>query len=325
MKLVGKLLDYIHDGFDKEPDAITAMRLRHVSDTFSWRVSERILTLFNGATVLSSIDLSAYTMRTLVEYLATLPGVSVVYVDVDLAPISACALIDGSGRQDQSNGDIITAYQSTLWTYLDALTTELVKAKASIINMLYQMTIPNAEQDWLDEWGGYFGVLRLNGETDQAYSNRIIAEVIRPRGNNKAIEAALLQQYGQTSTVTDIIKYGGPEPAYNAYHLNDGAILHNSSASLRYGLFNIVIGYDLLSSSTPLDFVASVRAFVEKLRCSGTFLDTVQLSTSALTDSFTPPTDGGMSMTLTAYTRYDGSVTYGSGLPYGAHVTGESL
>jgi hypothetical protein len=247
-------------------------------------------------------------------------------MDADNKHLSACALIDGDGYQAQSNGDIIRAYQSTLWMYLDALATELVEAKNRIIAMLDQMSIKTADNEWLDEWGEYFGVLRAASEPDADYANRIIAEVIRPRGNNKAIESALFQQFGQVVNVTDVVKWGSPSPAYNGVNTHNSAVNYNASATPKYGLFEIIIGYDLLTSGDPPAFTQGVRDFVEKIRDAGTHLDSVNLSGSLLSDAYsTPPVDSGLDFTVTDQAHYDSLRYHNGGAYYGAVVTNESL
>lgn len=326
MKLVTKLLDYVHDAFNKEPDSFVALRVRHTSEAFSWQVSERTLTLYDNLAILHTIDLTQYTLQSLVSYLAGLGGITIVYADTDRIHISASSLIDGAGYQAQSNGDILLSYQSTLWMYLDALATELVDAKNRIIAMLDQLSIKTADDEWLDEWGGYFGVYREAGETDSIYSNRIIAEVIKPRGNNKAIEAALLQKYGQYASVVDITKYGTAINHFDGTHLNNGAINYDSSQTTLYGLFSIVVGYDLLTSGSPPAFIQSVRDFIEKIRDAGTHLDSVILTGSEMSDTLvSAPVDSGLDLTISQGAHYNGTYTHNGAISYGAIVSNESL
>jgi hypothetical protein len=305
---IAKLLNYIHSAFDKEPDKFTAFRVRHTSELFSWLVSKRVLTLYDNNGLLYSIDLSLYSLKTLVNYLSTLPDINIVYTDTDRRDISACALIEGEGFQNQSNGDLLSAYQSTLWLFLDAMATELSEAKDRIIAMLDQLSVKTADDYWLDEWGNYFGILRELNEIDQLYSTRIINEVIMPRGNNKAIEALLLNKYGQVSEVNNITLYTNPIPNYGGTYLHNGTYNHNAENKPLYGLFEIVIGHDLINSGSPPEFIKSVRDLIERIRDAGTHLDAVRLSTSALSDNYdNPPTDNGNGINSSPNKLFDGS------------------
>jgi hypothetical protein len=322
---IQKLLNYIHGEFNKEPDSFVALRLRHTSDAFSWRVSGRVLTLYDNGNILHEIDLQAGNLGALVDYLATLPGFTVIYADADRMGISACALIEDTGYQAQSNGDIIRAYQSPLWAFLDAVSTELYEAKTRIDAMLDQMSILNADDDWLEEWGGYFGIKRQIGESDTNYGNRIIAEVIRPRGNNKAIEDALLRRYGQSSSVENIIRWGDAVPRFNGDYVFDGSWTFNATATPIYGLFKIVIGYDLLNSGDPPAFIQSVRDYVETLRDAGTHLDSVELSSSTINDDCAAPADGECSLTITEIPHFNGLRTFDGSWTFGQIETTELI
>jgi hypothetical protein len=326
MRLVDKLLNYVHSGFNKEPDGFIALRVRHSSDAFSWVVSDRVLTLYDNGNLLHTIDLAQHTLRTLVNYLATLDQITVVYADQEHIGLSATTLIDGEGYQSRSNGDILRSYQSLLWVYLDAMSTELAEAKRRIIDMLDQMAINTADADWLDEWGDYFGIYRETGELDDQYANRIILEVIRPRGNNRAIEAALLQKYGQSVDVIDVTKYGNPLPNYGGSALHDSVYLHNSENKPLYGLFQIIIGYDLLLSGAPPAFIQSVRDFVEKFRDAGTHLDSVNLLGSEINDTFVnPPVDSGINLSISRTNHFNGAKNYDSSFYHSSSVTNESF
>lgn len=294
MKLVAKLLDYIHRGFDKEPESFVALRLRHSSAGFRWTVSDRVLSGFDGATLLFQVDLSAHTLASLISHLYTYSGVEVAYAaGQDRLGLSACVLLDGEGAQAESNGDVLLGYSSLLWVYLDAVSTELVEAKARVVAMLDQMSIKTADTEWLDEWGGYFGVPRLHGEVDADYANRIVVEVMRPRENNKAIEIALLQNFGQESSVVDVRLWGPTSPLYNANYTHNSAVLHNASPVPVYGLFDVVIGYDLLSGADQQEYANTVRSFIERFRAAGTHMRSLSLSGSVIEDVFAGATDGG--------------------------------
>lgn len=292
MKLVEKLLGNIHSAFDKDAHSFVAFRARHVSDEFYWVVEENVLTGYVGSEQIFSFNLIGRSIWDLVNLIGSANGMRVVYAaDRNDLGISAATLVDGTYRQRESNGDNFRAYTSLLWAYLHAIAVELGIAKQSIQSMGDQLVVKTAEGEWLDEWGDYFGVTREADESDQDYGTRIIVEVIRPRGNNKAIEQALLDYFGQQSSVNDLVRWGVLSGRYDNTGRYDGSILHDSNGSPEYGLFEVVIGYDLESGKDMQTFGNQVRAFIEKMRDAGTHLDSLRLSSSVLNDSVDPPTD----------------------------------
>src|SRR3546814_4396237 len=95
------------------------------------------------------------------------------------------------------------------------------------------MSTKTAQGEWLDELGGYYGVPRIQGENDASYGPRIIAEVLRPRGNNVAMEAAIKVYTGQDAKVTDVTLYGDPFPRYDATIRYDGTRSEEHTSELQ--------------------------------------------------------------------------------------------
>lgn len=296
MKLTKKLLGFLHRVFDKDPAPFLALRLRYAGAGMTWRVSDAVLTTVpsGGAGAPLAVDLRQYLLGELVNHLAAQPGYTVEYADLsELSLLSAAVLLDGSGDQALSNGDHLYAYTSVLWSYLEANAVELRTASIEIDEMLDQMSTTTADAEWLDELGSYYAVPRLQGELDASYSVRIIAEVLRPRGNNVAIESAIKVYTGQVTTVRDVTIYGGEAPLYNSIHIHDGSELHNSTAGPRYGLFDVEYGYDILGGADISGFQSIIRDLINRLRDAGTHLRSLLLQGSEISDDFTAPTDGG--------------------------------
>lgn len=292
MRLAEKLISYLHSAFDKSPKPLVAFRARHLSDAFRYVIKDFTLQLFDGDVLLLTVDLNEHTLLSLVELIGRQNGMSVTY----LAPrddlnVSAAVLLEGAHAQIESNGDVFQAYSSLLWSYMESVASALTDAKNAIYAMLDQMSIRSADAEWLDEWGSYFGVPRFVGEADAVYSRRIIIEVMRPRGNNKAIELALLEHFNQESTVVDITKWKNATQIYNSTFIHNGGIHYDANNDPIYGLFQVVIGYDLESGLDPLGYAAEVRAFIEKFRDAGTHLESLNLSGSTISDTLTPPVD----------------------------------
>lgn len=293
MKLVTKLLDYIHSAFDKSPSSFVAFRARHLSDAFRYQVSDNVLTGFDGQVQLFTVDLTEHTLFSLVAYLDSQDGITVIYAaDSDQLQLSACILIDGESAQAESNGDCFNAYTSLLWLWLNAISIQLSEAKQQISNMLDQTEIPTAGDEWLDEWGGYFGVMRNGVEVDADYSRRIIAEVTRPRGNNIAIEIAIASAIGgfRTSVVD------APLTTVTSGLLRDGLThydsrhQHGPTQRSFYGQFDVTSAFDITSSESLAGLSARIRATVDKFRDAGTHMRQLQL-TGAMSDTASPSSD----------------------------------
>jgi hypothetical protein len=128
-------------------------------------------------------------------------------------------------------------------------------------------------------------------EVDALYGPRIITEVLRPRGNNVAMEAAIAAFTGQAAHVTDVVVFDGLTPAYNALITHNSAQTHNSVSRPEYGLFDVIVGFDLLGADTPDVFLAAAREVVDRIRDAGTHLRSLSLAGAEITDSVSAPVD----------------------------------
>ncbi|HEX7906753.1 MAG TPA: hypothetical protein VF534_01490 [Paraburkholderia sp.] len=293
MKLTQKLLGYLHKVFDKDPHEFLAMRLQYQGG-MTWQVADGFLytTVTGGPGQNLSIDLSQFTLAQLVGFLSTQSGYSVLYADTSiLSTLQALVLMDGSNDISLSNGDHLYGYTNVLWSYMESQSNELEQAQTQIGNMLQQMSTTTAAGEWLDLLGAYYGVPRLQGELDTSYGPRIIAEVLRPRGNNVAIEMAIQVYTGQVSTVTDVTLYGPTSPLYNGAITRNSSHTYSAKATPIYGLFDVQYGYDLINGGDVSAFTQTVKDLVNRLRDAGTQMRSLSLTGSALTDALTPPTD----------------------------------
>lgn len=298
MKLTQKLLALLHRVFDTDPEQFLALRIQY-GGGMTWNISEGVLTtsVVGGIGQGFTVDLTTMTLSQLVNHVSTQPGYSVAYADGsgNLA-LSARVLMDGTGNIAQSNGDHLYAYTSLVWVYMDAVGVELKSAKAQIPEAIAQMSVQTASADWLDELGSYYGVPRLQGEGDQAYGARIIAETVRPRCNNVAIERAISYYTGQATKVTDVTIYGAAFPKYNGAITRNSAYHYQPASVPFYGLFDVEIGYDLLGGENQTAFSATVAGIVGRLRSAGTHLRSLLLKSGSLSDTFTPPVDGELTL-----------------------------
>jgi hypothetical protein len=300
MKLTRKLLSFLHRVFDKDPAPFLALRLRYAGTGMTWSVSSACLTTVpvGGIGSALAVDLTEFTIGELVNYLAAQPGYSVEFADrSELSLMSAAVLLDADGDQDQSNGDHLYGYTNVLWSYMEANARELEEASQQIDQMLLQMSTTTASGVWLDELGSYYAVPRLPGEQDAPYGLRIIAEVLRPRGNNIAIEAAITAYTGQAAKVTDVTVFTPLKPMFDAEDNFDGSKFYSSTSSPLYGLFDVEYGYDITNGGDIGGFADVVRGLIDRLRDAGTHLRSLSLKGSVLSDSVSAPTDtSGMAL-----------------------------
>lgn len=315
--LTDKLLGYLHRVFDKDAHAFLALRFRY-DGAMAWRIEDNTLStdVVGGSGVSIEVDLSQHTLSSLIEILAEQPGYTVEYFDPGMEHLSSCVLVSAIGNQDDSNGDHLYGYTSLLWAYMEPFAVELREADYQIGQAIAQMNLRKAEADWLDEWGTYYGIPRVSGELDPAYANRIIVEVLRPRGNNVAIEIVARELLGQPVVVNDIRLWGPATPSYNGVYTYNGAQNHNASASSVYGLFDVDYVYNLESGEDVSGYAAALADIVERVRDAGTHLRAINLLSSQISDTSSVTPVDSASITATYGIRYDGSAAYDGVAPH---------
>lgn len=294
MSVITRLMGRLTRRYDQSPAPILGLRLSYLNGGMTWSIANDTLTtqVTGGVGQNLSVDLSQYTVTTLATYLASQPGYVVLYLDDSgLSAISALGLVEGSGDISLSNGDHLFIATNPIWAYMSACGKELDLARAAIAALPAEMATTTADGEWLDLLGSYYAVPRQLNEPDNQYSPRIPAEVILPRQNNVAIELALTAATGQPATVTDAIVYGAPRPNFDASIKFDATHFFNAVAGRVYNLFDLTIGYALLGNTTPDDYLAVVRAQVDRLRAAGTHLRLITLAPSVLGDTVPAPAD----------------------------------
>lgn len=330
MRLAQKLLGYLHSAFDRDARSFQAFRLRYAGTSMSWEVSDGVLTTVvqGGVGASLAIDLSGYTIGALATYLSAQPGYSIVApVTGSNAALSALTLVDASGNQDVSNGDVVSAYTSLAWAYMETFAVELTAAKAAIVEMLKQTSVSTASGEWLDEHGReYYAIPRVVGEPDNLYASRIIAEILGPRGNNVAIAAAITASTdGMPATVSDVGLLTSFGPTYDGSITHNGGHTYSSTpASNSYGLFDVTFGMDLASDLDVAPYIARIQEIVERMRDAGTHLRQIGY-TSALADAGgSVGADGDLALSISVSPLHDGAATHNGFLTYaGAVVTDE--
>lgn len=306
MRLTEKLLGYLHRVFAVAPDASSVLRFHGVAGLY-WEVSDGVMAVSAPGHPMQSADLSEHTVGSLVVWLAGLPGMQIDWSDVPAYGLSALGVLDASGHGD---GDL-RSFAAPLYAYMHALAVELHLSRRQIDEMLLQTTIPTASQVWLDEWGGYFGIPRAISEPDVDYRRRIVAEVMRPLINNTAIETAMSVAMGQPVQVEDVFEWITLGLTYDGSRTYDGTWTFNAASSeLRYGLFDAVIGYDLLGGWSPGEYVAVVREIAERMRAAGTFLRGLSLAAGRIEDVVPVEFCDTLSIAMIRGSNYDGTWSF---------------
>lgn len=278
-KLTQKILIRLHRVFDKNPYPQLAFRLQYDGTGMTWQIANGVLTTTVTAGTGSdlSIPLSAFTVDSLAAMLGALPGYSVPFQDTsEYAQLGALVLMDGSNDINTSNGDHIYGYTNLLWAYIETVGAELGAAKAQIPNMLAQMTVPTAEDEWLDEHGSYYLVPRRADELDAAYAARMVQQVLQPKGNNVAI-AMVIQALAPDALNVRVIDSINDLIFTITYN---GLIAHNGTAHYDaglgpdsgYGFFDVDFDYDFTGSVTQDTYFDLIVDTVPNFRDAGTQL-----------------------------------------------------
>jgi hypothetical protein len=148
-------------------------------------------------------------------------------------------------------------------------------AQAQIPEMLEQMTIPTADNEWVDEQGSYFNVPRNPGELDVAYGPRIISQVLQPRGNNVAIAMAIQAVAPLATRVRVIDSINDPFAIiYNGLiNFNGIALFDAGGGGSLYGFFDVDFSYDFSTDiiGQPA-YIVLIENTVEAFRDGGTEL-----------------------------------------------------
>jgi len=274
MLLTQKLIGFLTRAFDKSPRQELAIRFRfNAGASMSWRIADGVLTTTTdlGGSYDLTYNLADYTVAELATALDAEAGYVVVYLDGvngpdnELQGLKATVLLDGGHDQDESNGDHLYAYKSVLWAFFEPVAVELKLIVSQITQMLRQMVPQTAEDDWLDALGAFYAVDRLPGETDPVYANRIVTSVVKPAGNNVALEMAInAVTQGLLAKVTD-----APAEAFTTPY-----------AGTSYGLFDVVYDIDLGGSDDINAYASRVVSIVDLLRDAGTHLKSVSVNGS---------------------------------------------
>lgn len=257
--MLERQLASLYSALDKAPNAKIVLRVRH-ADGFKWSVCRRVMSVGTEAGAsFGTIDLETLTVAQLADWFEA-HGFDVIYQNTDMAHRIAATILSGKGQQSQSNGDALSAYDSLLWSVLDAYSIELEEAEANIDKAILQLYLGSAEGEWLDLWGEFFGLPRDGGVEDSIYRQYLIDETLRPRSNAIAIEKAVKELTGKKVEIYEPWKdlhILGESKMDDRFHMQDG----------NYWTFSILQPI----SRTPIDWTNPL-AVIDRNRAGGNII-----------------------------------------------------
>ena len=193
--ILDSLLHSLYNSFDKDPHTFLALRISHTHG-FSWVIVDRVLTASTETEIpLGIYPLENYTLLALAHALRD-AGCTVVYQSPDNLHLSAATLVAGQGVESSTNGDHLLAYTSLLWVVLDAFALALEKAGLQIPNAIREINYAESDGQFTDYWANWWGIPRILGETDQAFKDRTVYEIIRPKDNPYVMGQTLQHIFG---------------------------------------------------------------------------------------------------------------------------------
>jgi hypothetical protein len=253
------------------------------------------------------IDLTAsdMTMAELVAAIDGLPNYTAVLVSAELADFLAFGLV--SATYNIVGGDRLaflnTLTGAELMTYGRALKEQ--RQRLSLAEK--QLYMDTASGEWLDYWlQTFFGVRRYNAETDDEYSIRASAEMIKVTQNNQALAAIVTNGLGINCTVRDAEAY-----------LADLSLEDQAKAPGHF-----ILDLQIPNSKTPAEaetLIDRANALVRRYKSSGTAIFTgllkrwvKELEQIAFSESLSATIRASFTESLPG-----GSITFGSGFRFG--------
>lgn len=208
MDLNRTILRYLPQVYDLDPEPLLALRVTFDSGSLTWIIKDDTLTLTTDEPQVLPFDLREKTIGDLATEIESASGPGGTFTaaiqDTTLMSRPAITLIDGAGDQAISNGDHLLCADSLLWTMLGAMDIEIQEAgEIGLPDAIEQMVFTDSGGHWLDLWGAYFGIPRLDGMNDADYGVFLREEIIRPRNNALAIENTVLAHTDKKITIRE--------------------------------------------------------------------------------------------------------------------------
>ncbi|UOF90755.1 hypothetical protein LSG31_00285 [Fodinisporobacter ferrooxydans] len=190
--MLRQILNNLHPGINKDPQSVPAIS---ISATNGQAIIQNNVLQLTGPSS-AQYNLRSYTLGSLVQAINSQSGFSATLIQV--STLSAAVLIDGIYSLPMN----IPMFTSFLWQLLKPVALAMVDAFGAENQALLEMILNTSDGSWLDSFGEFFDITRLDGEPDQLYAIRIFDLSLAPRVNNLAIEQVLLD-LGYNATVSD--------------------------------------------------------------------------------------------------------------------------
>ncbi len=181
-----RLLDKLYNAFNRDPNVQKAFAIWH-ADGVAWQLTDRRLVVHSGAGALLADLAVAGTVADVVAGL-TSQGVTVNDVRSGVMGFHASVLVESSGTAANNIKGFIDAHRSILWALISSYAQEVGVAADMVPQAIRQATLQTAEGDWLDYWGGFFGIQRRSGQADASYLALIIPDTLRQANTRSAVE-----------------------------------------------------------------------------------------------------------------------------------------
>lgn len=251
----------------------------------------------------ASVDISQITLSQLVDAINALPDFSATLLRADMGSFLARGVLE---EVECDVPGVLRYPTSILWTEMQTYGWALDE-QATLLGLAEdQLSMDTAAEDWLDHWArDWFGVERMEGEADEAYAQRAIYEVIRPRANNIALSSIIKDAFGVDARLIDALPVAGSlsDPAQAPCHF----------------LLEMSIPNDL-SAAEAQALIDAIKALVRRYKAAGTdFLDGVIEKLNKILESVTV-SDAGFQIEATvtlSETLLPGPIRYGDGWVYG--------
>lgn len=130
--------------------------------------------------------------------------------------------------------------QDPNYALIDTLNDEMNMVEREMIESKLQSSLKTATTEYLDKFGGWFGVYRRTDENDEDYRARIIRYLLLKRGTNNAIIDAIRDYLDKDDIDVDVY-----EPFTNIFYTNKSHLNgedHLMGYYYRFAVINVSIG-----------------------------------------------------------------------------------
>lgn len=314
--MINRIMNRLHRVFNKDPQAYPVMVVTStVSGTIDINNSSITITHRYATNTLPLADKTLNQIKTEID---ALPYLSAALYQPEHSALLAKGILPAV-QQTLADGRIYmpaSIFYNEMQVYAGMLQGQADRVQDAN-NQLY---FHSATEDWLNYWGKeHFGNPRQQGEPDSQYLSRIVAEIIKIKQNNKAMEISLKQAVSAVEClVKDADFTNGTSLLYDGRAKYSGNDRYAYKYGSQPGCFYITA--DLPSEDTrTLDQITSTLvSTANRVKAAGTKLDGVIYKTSTsdtatISETATIVTHDTQPDILPWGLRYDGSVLHNSG------------